>query len=339
MTNDFRSDTVTRATPEMREAMAAADVGDDVYGEDPTVNALQDRVATLTGKETALLLTSGTQSNLTAVLTHCGRGDEYLVGRNSHILLNEAGGASALGGTTPWPLETDDDGSFAPEDVLAAIKESDVHHPVTRLLCLENTVNGYAQPVDRIAGLAAAARAGGLAVHLDGARLWNAAVAKGVPVADYLHGVDTVSLCLSKGLGAPAGTVLAGSRDDITRAHRIRKQLGGGMRQAGHLAAAGLHALDHHVDRLADDHRRARTIADGLAGLVADGLLAVRQDTNMVWVTPVAEHHAGLTSRLAADGVLVTPWSPTMRIVTHLDVGDDDVEALLASFRTYFDGV
>ncbi len=230
---DFRSDTVTVAGPAMREAMAAAPVGDDVYDEDPTVNRLQDRVAELAGKEAALFLTSGTQSNLSAVLSHCGRGDEFIIGRDYHILLNEAAGAAALGGASPWPIDCDADGAISPDDVRAAIREPDIHHPVSRLLCLENTVNGFVQPVDRIAKLAATGHDCGLAVHLDGARLFNAAVACGVGIDAFLDDVDTVSLCLSKGLGAPVGTVLAGDRATIARAHRARKILGGGLRQAG----------------------------------------------------------------------------------------------------------
>lgn len=331
---DFRSDTVTVAGPAMREAMAAAPVGDDVYDEDPTVNRLQDRVAELAGKEAALFLTSGTQSNLSAVLSHCGRGDEFIIGRDYHILLNEAAGAAALGGASPWPIDCDADGAISPDDVRAAVREPDIHHPVSRLLCLENTVNGFVQPVDRIAKLAATGHDCGLAVHLDGARLFNAAVACGVGIDAFLDDVDTVSLCLSKGLGAPVGTVLAGDRATIARAHRARKILGGGLRQAGHLAAAGLYALDHHVDRLAEDHARAERLANGLRPI---GALSLEQGSNMVWVTPPAEHHDDLVAHLEADGLLAIFWKPTMRFVTHHDIDDADVDELVAAFVSFFD--
>ena len=323
---DFRSDTVTRATPAMRQAMAEASVGDDVYGEDPTVNALQERIATLAGKEAALFCTSGTQSNLAGILSHCQRGDEFLTGRNNHVMVNEVGGAAALGGAVPWPLEVDEQGCFTPDDVRAAVKEPDQHHPATRLLSLENTVNGHAQSVDQVANLIAAAREHDLAVHLDGARLFNAAVAEGVGIDAYCADTDTVSLCLSKGLGAPVGTVLAGDQASIARAFRIRKMLGGGMRQAGHLAAAGLHALDHHVDRLAEDHERAGRIADGLRSI--DGMEVV-QATNMVWATPPADRHDGLVAHLEAAGILLCFWKPTLRIVTHLDVDDGHADLLV----------
>ena len=323
---DFRSDTVTQATPAMRQAMAEASVGADVYGEDPTVNALQERIATLAGKEAALFCPSGTQSNLAGILSHCQRGDEFLTGRNNHVMINEVGGAAALGGAVPWPLEIDNQGCFTPEDVRAAVKEPDQHHPVTRLLSLENTVNGHAQSVDQIANLIAAAREHDLAVHLDGARLFNAAVAEGVGIDAYSADTDTVSLCLSKGLGAPVGTVLAGDQASIARAFRLRQLLGGGLRPAGPLAAAGLPALDHPVARLAEDHERARRIADGLRGI--DGMEVV-QATNMVWATPPADRHDGLVAHLEAAGILLCFWKPTLRIVTHLDVDDGHADLLV----------
>ncbi len=333
---DMRSDTVTRATPAMREAMAAALVGDDVYDEDPTVNALQDRVAELAGKEAGLYLSSGTQSNLAAVLSHCGRGDEYLIGRTSHVLINEAGGTAVLGSAIPWPIEVDETNHFSADDVRAAVKEPDSHHPVTTLLSLENTVNGHVQSVDHVAALAAAARDCGLAVHLDGARLFNAAIAEGVGIDAYAAHVDTVSLCLSKGLGAPVGSVLVGDRASIGRAYRIRKMLGGGMRQSGHLAAAALHAVEHHVDRLADDHARAVRIAADLAPLAEQGLNIV-QATNMLWITPPAEVHGKMVAHLKADGILATYWAPTMRFVTHLDVDDDQADLVIDSFTRFFE--
>jgi len=333
---DFRSDTVTRATPGMRQAIADAPVGDDVYGEDPTVNALQDRIAELTGKESALFFPAATQSNLAAVLSHCQRGDEYIIGRNYHILINEVSGTAALGGAAPWPIEVDENGSFTPEAVRAAVKEPDQHHPVTRLLCLENTVNGSAQSVNLINDLADTARDCGLAVHLDGARLFNAAVALEVPVADVLAKVDTASICLSKGLGAPMGAMLVGDSASITRSFRLRKMLGGGMRQIGHMAAAGMYALDNNIHRLTEDHQNATLIADGFRQVEG---LGVRQATNMVWLTPPAEHHDGLTAHLAADGLLVCPWKPTMRIVTHLDVDAGQAQMLIDSVQTFFDQI
>jgi threonine aldolase len=333
MNADFRSDTVTVASPAMRSAMASADVGDDVYGEDPTVNRLQDHVAALTGKEAALFLTSGTQSNLAALLAHCQRGDEFIIGSEYHIFLNEAAGAAAFGGASPWPIEVDANGSLTPDAVRAAVREPDQHHPVSRLLCLENTVNGRVQPVDLVDKLAATGQDCDLAVHLDGARLFNAAVASGVDIDAFLDHVDTVSLCLSKGLGAPAGTVLAGDRATIDRAFRARKMLGGGMRQVGHLAAAGLHALEHNIDRLADDHARAERIAEGFRAIDA---LSLTQDTNMVWVTPPAEHHDDLVAHLESEGLSACFWKPTMRFVTHLDIDDAQVEALIDTFQRFF---
>ncbi|MBV13796.1 MAG: low-specificity L-threonine aldolase [Actinobacteria bacterium] len=333
---DFRSDTVTRATPGMRAAIAAADVGDDVYGEDPTVNALQDRMADLSGKEAALFFPAATQSNLAAVLSHCQRGDEYLIGRNYHILTDEASGTAALGGAVPWPIETDEGGSLTAEAVREAVKEPDQHHPVTRLLCLENTVHGSPQPVDLIDDLTATARDCGLSVHLDGARLFNAATALNVPVANIIQNVDTASICLSKGLGAPMGAVLVGDGDSIARAFRLRKMLGGGMRQVGHMAAACMYALDHHVDRLIKDHENAALIADGFRRI--DGL-RVRQATNMVWLTPPAEHHDALAAHLAADGLLLWPWKPTIRIVTHLDVDVGQARLLVDAVQRFFNNL
>ena len=333
MNADFRSDTLTQATPDMRTAMASATVGDDVYGEDPTVNELQERIADLTGKESALFCTSGTQSNLSAVLSHGQRGDEYLIGENYHILLNEVSGASALGGMSPWPIKVDETGGINPTDVISAIKEPDQHHPITNLLCLENTVNGFVQPVELISELAETAHKSGLSVHLDGARLFNAAVTLNVPVSSFTNSVDTVSLCLSKGLGAPVGSVLAGSKETINKAFRIRKMLGGGTRQAGHLAAAGLYALDHHIERLVEDHLRAEQIAKGLSGIAG---LEVKQTSNMLWVTPLPELHAGLSKHLEEKNVKVIPWSPTMRIVTHLDIDDSHVDYLVQVFQDFF---
>lgn len=331
---DFRSDTVTRATPGMREAMAAADVGDDVYGEDPTVLRLQERVAALTGKEAALFFSSGTQSNLSAVLSQCGRGDEYLIGSGYHVFRHEAGGTSVLGGVVPFPIEVDANGSLTVDAVRQAIKADDPHYPVTRLLSLENTVSGSVQPRALIDELAGTAHELGLRVHLDGARLLNAAVATGQPVAAFLDNVDTVSLCMSKGLGAPVGSVLAGDAEVIARALRMRKILGGAMRQVGHLAAAGIYALKHNVERLADDHTNAERLAGGLRAIDP---LEVTQATNMVFVTPPPEHHDRLVKHVRSQGFAISGGSPAMRLVCHLDVDSQAVDLLISAFDSYFD--
>ncbi len=328
---DLRSDTVTQPTDAMRRAMADAEVGDDVFGDDPTVNRLQDRVAELTGKEAALFVASGTQSNLAGVLAHCGRGDAFLIGRGYHVVSYEGGGSAVLGSAWPYPLEVDARGALAPETIHAAIPADDVHFPQPVLLCLENTMGGKVQSLDTIRAAADAGRSHGLAVHLDGARLWNAVVATGTEVADWTQHVDTVSLCLSKGLGAPVGSVLAGPADFISRAHRIRKMLGGGMRQAVVLAAAGLHALDHHVERLADDHARAARLAEAIGALGRDDVRVVGQETNMAMVEVDAP--AAVASHLAQHGITVLPW-PTMRLVCHLGIDDAAVDAVVAAFAS-----
>ena len=280
---DLRSDTVTRPTPGMREAMARAPLGDDVFGDDPTVNLLQERVAALLGFEAALFMPSGTQSNLAAIMAHCGRGDEYIVGQGAHTYRYEAGGAAVLGSVQPQPLPNQPDGSLSLADIEAAIKPDDEHFARSRLLALENTIGGKVLPQAYVEQAVALAHARGLAAHLDGARLFNAAVKQGVPAAQLVKGFDSVSVCFSKGLGAPVGSVLVGSRALIQKAHRVRKMLGGGMRQVGGLAAAMLYALDHHVDRLAKDHALAERFAAGLAGI--DGLQVVAPQTNIVFVT------------------------------------------------------
>jgi len=331
---DLRSDTVTKPDAAMRAAMAAAEVGDDVYGEDPTVKALEAAVARLLGKEAALFVTSGTQGNLAALLAHCGRGDEYLVGDRYHSFTSEAGGAAALGGIVPFPLPTDPRGGLDPAELDAAVKPSDAHYPITRLVCLENTVGGFAQAPERMAALAAAARRHGLKVHLDGARLLNAAVSQGLAPADLAAPVDSVSLCLSKGLGAPVGSVLAGDAAFIARAHRARKILGGALRQAGVLAAAGLYALAHNVERLAEDHARAARLAEGLRGL--PGIAVTPTGTNMVFLTLAPERHAAFVAHLAAQGILVGGRAPRLRLVTHLDVDDAGIERTIAAARGFF---
>lgn len=329
---DLRSDTVTRPTPAMRAAMAAAEVGDDVFGDDPTVNALQDRIAAELGKEAALFMPSGTQSNLTAVLCHCERGDEFIVGQHAHAYKYEAGGAAVLGSVQPQPLEQGADGTLALDAIAAAIKPDDLHFARTRLLALENTWGGRVLPAGYVAEATALARRHGLATHLDGARLFNAAVASGVPAAEIARHFDTVSVCFSKGLGAPVGSALVGPRALIERARRWRKMLGGGLRQAGVLAAAALHALDHHVQRLAEDHAHARRLAEGLQGL--PGVTVVLPQTNIVFVQLAPEKAAGAVERLAAAGVLCTGLYQ-LRLVTHLDVSSSDIDTAIALLREH----
>lgn len=327
-TVDLRSDTVTRPTPAMREAMAKAEVGDDVFGDDPTVQRLEARCAELLGKEAALFVTSGTQANLCALLAHCGRGDEAIVGQLAHTYRYEGGGAAVLGGIQPQPVPQQPDGTLALADIAAAIKPDDEHFARTRLLALENTWNG--QPLSRAYcdDATALAHGKGLATHLDGARLWNAAIATGLAPAELARGFDSVSACFSKGLGAPMGSVLAGPRELVQRARRQRKMLGGSLRQAGLVAAAALHALDHHRERLAEDHANAARLAAGLKCI--QGLRVVSAATNIVFVE-VAKDRDGadrtqpLLAHLASRGVLATGLIG-LRFVTHLDVTERDVD-------------
>ena len=327
---DLRSDTVTQPTAAMRAAMVAAELGDDVFGDDPTVNALQARIAALLGKEAALFVPTGTQSNLCALMAHCQRGDEYLVGQMAHTYRWEGGGAAVLGSIQPQPLAQQADGSIRLEDIEAAIKPDDAHFAKSRLLTLENTWGGQVLPLPYIEAATALARSKGLATHLDGARLFNAAVASGVAAGEIARHFDSVSVCFSKGLGAPVGSALVGSREFISRAHRIRKMLGGGMRQAGVLAAAALHALDHHVERLAEDHAHARALAEGLQGLA--GVSVQAPQTNIVFVDLAPERSAGVVDRLRAAGVLCTGLY-RLRFVTHLDVSAADIQRAVYVLR------
>ena len=392
---DLRSDTVTQPTPAMRAVMAAAPVGDDVFGDDPSVNALQDKLAELLGFEAALLVPTGTQGNLCAILAHCQRGDEYIVGQMAHTYRWEGGGAAVLGSVQPQPLNHQPDGTLALADIEAAIKPDDAHYAKTRLLALENTFGGKLLPFAYVQQATQLAARHGLGRHLDGARLFNAAVAQALQVtqenrnnqtpAQYqkalqatnnialavrdgatdsrhtpnhtIHAAtppgladihaqarriaqcfDSVSVCLSKGLGAPVGSVLCGSAKLIQRAHRIRKMAGGGMRQAGILAAAGSYALDHHVARLADDHALAARLAQGLQGL--PGVLVEPAQTNMVFVDlqGAAKTRAGdLLPYLKAHGVLATGLY-RLRFVTHLDVDAAGIDHAIAVLRAFFDG-
>ena len=363
---DLRSDTVTQPTPAMREAMMAAPLGDDVFGDDPSVNALQEKIAELLGFEAALFMPTGTQSNLCGLMAHCGRGDEYLVGQSAHTYRYEGGGGAVLGSIQPQPLAQAADGTMALADIAAAIKPDDCHFARTRLLCLENTWNGHPMPHAYLAQATALAREKGLATHLDGARLFNAAVAmagagestdvgppqvgdgplggqrntrsgeRGGNIASARRIVshfDSVSVCFSKGLGAPVGSALCGSKELIARAHRIRKMAGGGMRQVGLLAAAAAHALDHHIDRLADDHALAQRLAAGLAGVV--GLQVKSAQTNIVFVNVDDGRGPDLLAYLKQHGVLATGLIG-LRFVTHLDVDTAGIDHTSACIRNFF---
>jgi threonine aldolase len=333
MAMDFRSDTVTRPTAAMRAAMTAADVGDDVFGDDPNVNALQDEVAALLGFEAALFVPSGTQSNLIGVMTHCARGDEVIVGQQAHTYRYEAGGAAVLGSIQPQPLENAGDGTIPLAAIEAAIKPDDSHFAKTRLIALEDTIGGKVLPEGYVATVRALADRRKLALHLDGARLWNAAVKRDIEPREIAKGFDSVSVCLSKGLGAPVGSVLCGRRDYIKGAHRWRKMLGGGMRQAGVLAAAGRYAIKRHVARLAEDHDNAAWLAAGLAKHRA--LDVAPPQTNMVFVSVREGSADGFAAHLAANGVQIT-GTAHQRWVTHLDVARDDVERAIGVVDAFF---
>jgi threonine aldolase len=328
---DLRSDTVTRPTAAMRAAMAAAEVGDDVYGDDPTVNRLQSALAERLGFASALFFPTGTQSNLAALMSHCDRGDEYLVGQDAHTYRYEQGGAAVLGSIQPQPLENEKDGSISLERIARAIKPADIHFAPTRLLALENTMGGRVLAPAYLRAATDLAHARGLRTHLDGARLYNAIVKLGIAESAAVAGFDSVSVCLSKGLGAPAGSVLAGSHELIDTARRWRKALGGGMRQAGVLAAAGLYALEHHVSRLAEDHENAEYLAGGLRGL---GLAVEPPQTNIVFVDIPEEHVGALRTHLAERGILAS-IAPLTRLVTHLDTPRAKIESVLRAFREY----
>ncbi|MVW77865.1 low-specificity L-threonine aldolase [Bordetella sp. 02P26C-1] len=333
---DLRSDTVTRPTPAMMQAMANAAVGDDVMGDDPTVQRLQQTLAERVGKEAGLFFPSGTQSNLAALMAHCGRGDEYLVGQLAHTYKYEGGGAAVLGSIQPQPIEHALDGTLPLEKLRAAVKpKGDPHFARTRLLALENTFQGKVIPADYIEDAAAFAREHGLGLHLDGARVFNASVASGRAVHEVCEPFDSVSVCFSKGLGAPVGSVLVGSKAIIDEARRWRKVLGGGMRQSGVLAAACLYALEHHVDRLAQDHESAAMLADGLREIDAVNVLA--QDTNMVFAEFPAAHSDKLSADLRKQGIMIRAvYGGATRMVTHLDVTPDDIRRVVAAVKGYF---
>jgi threonine aldolase len=357
---DLRSDTVTQPTSAMRHAMLAAPLGDDVFGDDPTVNALQEKIASMLGFEAALFVPTGTQSNFCAILSHCQRGDEYLVGQMAHCYRWEGGGAAVLGSVQPQPIAHAADGSLPLSEIEAQIKPDDAHFARTRLLCLENTLGGKLLPLDYLKAATALARSKGLATHLDGARLFNAATAQvaqsehlmlNQPLANmesardaiYLEAkriaenFDSVSVCFSKGLGAPVGSALCGSKAFIARAHRIRKMAGGGMRQSGMLAAAALYVLDHHVERLKQDHALAKRLGDALSAI--DGLQVEPVHSNIVFVDvtePLKSKAAGLIEHLKSHGILATGLY-RLRFVTHLDVDAQGIERAAAEIRNYFE--
>ncbi len=329
---DFRSDTVTRPTLGMRAAMAAAEVGDDVLGDDPTVQALEARLAALFGKEAGLFVPTGTMSNLAAIMSHCQRGEEYLCATGAHTYLWEAGGAAVLGSVQPQPLPVRADGTIPIEELHAAVKDDDPHFAITRLVTIENTFAGRVLPRDHLAEVVEFARERKLATHLDGARLFNAAAALGVDVGYLAEGFDSVSLCLSKGLGAPLGSVLVGDAPLIARARRWRKMLGGGMRQAGIIAAAGLYALDHHVDRLVEDHANAGVLAQAFAGI--EGLKVTPPQSNVVFVELSPDLATRLSEALRELGIAASFWpGGRMRWVTHLDVNRAAVDEAIAAVR------
>ncbi|HUQ74722.1 MAG TPA: low-specificity L-threonine aldolase [Burkholderiales bacterium] len=330
-TVDLRSDTVTRPSPGMRRAMLDAELGDDVFGDDPSVNRLQARAAEVFGFEAALFFPSGTQSNLAALMSHCQRGDEVIIGAEQHSYRYEAGGLAVLGSIQPNVIPNRADGTLDLAQAEAAIKPDDPHFARTRLIALENTIGGKALTRSYLEQALQLAKKRGLATHLDGARIFNAAAHFDTDVQHLCAGFLSVSACLSKGLGAPAGTVLLGEREFIARAKRARKMLGGAMRQAGVIAAAGLYALENNVARLATDHRNAERLAQGLRKLD----LAVEQHTNMVFVTLPSPRVTALGEHLKQRGVLVLP-APRMRLVTHLDVDERGIERAIGAFAEFF---
>jgi threonine aldolase len=330
---DLRSDTVTRPSAAMRAAMNAAEVGDDVYGDDPTVNRLQEYAADLFGFEDALFAPSGTQSNLLALLAHCGRGDEYLVGQEAHTYRYEGGGAAVLGSIQPQPIINQVDGSIALADIESYIKPDDFHFARTRLLALENTINGRVLPMEYVQQATTLAHAKGLATHLDGARVCNAAVKLGITPREVVKGFDSVSVCLSKGLGAPVGSVLLGTRPLIKEAKRWRKMLGGGMRQAGIIAAGGLYALEHNIARLAEDHDNAAYFAAELAKM--KNLKVSTPQTNIFYVDIPQFVQQGLSDVLELTRIRVS-MAPRLRIVTHMDASRADIDRAITVFGDFF---
>ena len=341
---DFRSDTVTRPTPAMREAMARAEVGDDVYGEDPTINALQEKAAAMLGFEAALYGVSGTQTNLLGLMSHCQRGEEVIVGQTAHTYRWEAGGMAVLGSIQPQPLEQHTDGTMDLAAIEAAIKPDDAHYAITRLIALENTWGGKVLPAEYAPAVKALAQRRGLITHLDGARLFNAAVYSathdGTTPIDAARKIcasfDSVSICLSKGLGAPVGSLLLASKAQIDKARRLRKMIGGGMRQGGIVAAAGANALEHHIDRLADDHTNAAKLAAGLVKASRGQLKIDAPQTNILWAEGAPETLDAFGKHLKSCGIKVSGAYGKQRWVTHLDINADDIRRAVAVVEDYF---
>ena len=332
---DLRSDTVTRPNPAMRTAMMEAQLGDDVYGDDPTVNRLEKLAAEMLGKDASLFVSSGTQSNLLALLSHCERGDEYIVGQQAHAYRFEGGGAAVLGSIQPQPLELQEDGSLDLAQVAEAIKPNDFHFARTRLLCLENTQGGKVLPLAYLKQAAAFAKAHQLALHLDGARAFNAAVKLQVPITEISQHFDSVSVCLSKGLGAPVGSVLCGAQKLIEKARRWRKVLGGGMRQAGILAAAGIVSLEQQTQRLAEDHEHAQLLGEGLREIQELHMDPKLIQTNMVFITPLQNDAEALTRHLKGQGILIS-CGKTIRLVTHHDVTRAGILKTIEAIKQFY---
>jgi threonine aldolase len=341
---DLRSDTVTLPTKTMREAISRAALGDDVFGEDPTINRLETMTAERLGKEAALLVVSGTMGNITSVLTHCARGEEVILGDSSHIFLNEAGGMSALGSIFPHTIPNQPDGTLRLEDIDTAIRTENIHFPRTRLICLENTHNRcYGAPLtpEYTAAVVALAKQHGLLLHLDGARIFNAAVALGVDVRELTRDCDSINVCLSKGLAAPVGSVICGSKEFIARARRTRKMLGGGMRQAGIIAAAGIVALEEMIDRLAEDHANTRRLAEGIAGIPGLATDPVRVRTNILYVDLVDKRFSDeeFLRRLSGKGVRLSHTGPArFRMLTHYGIGEAEIDAALIALQEVLQG-
>ncbi len=332
---DLRSDTVTKPSRSMLTAMSRAHVGDDVYGEDPTVNSLEKCCAEMLGKDAGIFAPSGTQSNLLALMGHCQRGDEYIVGQQAHTYRYEAGGAAVLGSIQPQPVDNQADGFIDLTDAEKNIKADDYHFARTRLLCQENTHAGQALPIAYLAQSSELCKRHRLAHHLDGARIFNAAVKYDIDVKHISDHFDSVSVCLSKGLGAPVGSVLCGSRTLIDNARRNRKMLGGGMRQAGFLAAAGIYALQNNISRLADDHEKARRLAQGLSDIDELKVDYTETQTNMVFVEIINHRHHEFVGQIRQQGILLS-GRYSLRLVTHLDISDQDIVYVISKFKDYF---
>lgn len=333
-TIDIRSDTVTKPSAAMRQVLANAEVGDDVFGEDPTINKLEEYAADLLGKEASLFVATGTQGNLLSVMSHCSRGDEYIAGQQSHLYRWEAGGSCILGGVYPQPLDFESDATLDLNKVKLAIKPDDSHFAKTKLLALENTHKGQPLPLEYLARVASFAKENHLCTHLDGARLFNAAIASHVSAKEIVKHFDSVTFCLSKGLGAPVGSLICSDKEFIKKARRLRKMVGGGMRQAGILAAAGLYALEHNIDRLAEDHENAKFLGEELNRLEPlQGKVKVQ--TNMIFVDVGPMGKTEIPVFLESKGIIILP-SETLRLVTHLDVTRKDMERVLIAFREFY---